>query len=702
MKAVEANLLRFLQGTNQFVIPIYQRTYSWSQRQCQQLWNDIVRAGQNPSASGHFLGSVVYIHEGTYQRSSVPQLLVIDGQQRLTTITLLLLALGRHLEDHPTEADITQQRIHNYYLLNPQETGNLRYKLLLTQSDKESLIRLIDGRELPSPYSTRVVENFRFFEQQIRNSGISPDTVFDGISHLMIVDISLDRDRDNPQLIFESLNSTGLDLSQADLIRNYVLMGLEPELQERLYTDYWYPMEQSFGHTEYSALFDRFMRDYLTVKSKSGAIPNINEVYLSFKSYVRNSQGVTIGDVVADVYRYSKCFVKLALGREEDKEINEVVGDINTLRVDVAYPFLLEVYDDYEAGRLSRQYFISILKLVESYVFRRAICGIPTNSLNKTFATISREIDKTDYLESTQRAFLRKDSYRRFPRDEEFCRELVNKDVYNFRNRNYLLGKLENHNHKERLDVSGCTIEHIMPQNRELSPAWQANLGPNWQQIQEKYLHTIGNLTLTGYNSELSDRPFTEKRDMTGGFKDSRIRLSAMLANLDHWNEKTIQARADELAQIAVKVWALPHPPEQVSHREATQAIQRIETVTLEDFLRNSPPKYGELFHLLRTRILNLDSSVKELIHPEHVSYLSPDTFVDVSLQKSRVRLVLNITPHELYDPRTLGEDVTGRGYWGGGNTLVGLDSPDDLDYVMDLVEQAYLVQAEVGVDAIL
>lgn len=225
--------------------------------------------------------------------------------------------------------------------------------------------------------------------------------------------MSLNREHDNPQLIFESLNSTGLDLSQADLIRNFVLMGLEPKEQEDIYNHYWYPMEQSFAHGEQGTYFDRFMRDYLTVRT--GRIPNIGDVYSEFKTYVRGNSARTIQDVIADVFDYSKRYVRIAFSKAEDKEVNAILEDINTLKVDVAYPFLLELYDDYDQGRLTRAEFIEALKLVESYVFRRAICGIPTNSLNKTFANLGREIDKDRYLESLKAAFLLKDSYRRFP-----------------------------------------------------------------------------------------------------------------------------------------------------------------------------------------------------------------------------------------------------------------------------------------------
>lgn len=491
MKATETNFLKFLQGTKQFLIPIYQRTYSWTKPQCEQLWNDIRRVAENDKLPAHFVGSIVYIESGIYQVTAVPQLLVIDGQQRLTTLSLLLSALGKVIEEKQPDVEMSRKKINYYYLLNNEERGELRYKLLLTQSDRETLKRLVDNTELPENASPRIVDNYRYFEDQIRKFGFDLDTLYRGIAKLVIVDISLDRNHDNPQLIFESLNSTGLDLSQADLIRNYVLMGLENDEQAKLYTTYWYPMEQGFGHTEYTALFDRFMRDYLTVKSKSGAIPKINEVYTSFKAYMPTTN-TGIEEVVADVYKYSKYYTNLALGRENDPEIRETIADINQLKVDVAYPLLLELYNDYAKGVLTHPDFVSILRLVESYVFHRAICGIPTNSLNNTFAEFSRGIDKLDYVDTTKAAFLRRDSYRRFPTDEEFCAALLVKDVYNFRGRNYLLRKLENHNRKEKMSVENYTIEHIMPQNEELSEAWRQDLGPDWQKVHAEYLHTLG------------------------------------------------------------------------------------------------------------------------------------------------------------------------------------------------------------------
>lgn len=697
MKATETKFLDFLKGPKQFIIPIYQRTYSWTLKQCEQLWKDIIRAGTDETVSGHFVGSIVYIQKGLYHSSSVPQLLVIDGQQRLTTLSLLLVAMGQAISQRGDESDISQKKLYNYFLLNSEEDGDLHYKLLLTQSDKPTLIHLLEGRVLPEPQSKRLVENQRFFEEKISKSSIDLKTLYQGIAKLIIVDISLDHEHDNPQLIFESLNSTGLELSQADLIRNYILMGLEPKAQERLYSNYWYPMEQSFGHADYAAQFDRFMRDYLTVKT--GRIPNIREVYEAFKAYALNNRTGSIDEIVADIQRYSKYFVNMALEREPDKELRQAFTDINTLKMDVAYPFFLEVYDDYAQQRLAKDDLLAILRLSESYVFRRAICGILTNSLNKTFATLSKELDKDRYLESYKAALQLKDSYRRFPDDDEFKREFVVKDVYNFRSRNYLLRRLENFDRKECVVVEGFTIEHILPQNQNLSAAWRSDLGENWKETQKRYLHTIGNLTLTGYNEILSDHSFVEKRDMKGGFADSPIRLNKGLGKLERWTETEIQSRAERLADQAMQVWhAAQLPPEVLSQYQRKEKAAGTSQYTLTDH----PYLTGEildLFEQLRRRILNLDSSVTEQILKLYIAYKTTTNFVDVVPQKSRLRLSLNLSFDEINDPQGWCKDVSDKGRWGNGDVEVGLSQPDQLDYVISLIRQSFEKHIENGQD---
>jgi uncharacterized protein with ParB-like and HNH nuclease domain/predicted transport protein len=686
VKADVTSLLQFLNGKKQFIIPIYQRPYSWTRTQCEQLWNDIVRVATDNEVDSHFIGSIVHIQHGLLLMGGIAQSMVIDGQQRMTTIMLLLLALAQSSDD---EAGVSRDEIYESYLVNKHGKADLRYKLLLTQSDRDLLIQLTDTPDLMQavPQSHRLLENYLFFSECIQKSGIDPYTLYMGIHKLIIVEIALGRE-DNPQLIFESLNSTGMDLSQADLIRNYVLMRLHPNEQEHLYKNYWYPMEQLFHGGIDVQLFDRFMRDYLTIKQ--GTIPNIKEVYINFKAYHHSKPGLTIQELVKDIYRYARYFAHLALDYEPDVSIKRAMRRINTLKVDVAYPFLLEVYDDYVHKLLSRDDLLEILKLVEAYVFRRSICGIPTNALNKVFASLAREIDKEHYLPSLKAAFLAKTAGARFPRDDEFRAAFVVKDVYNYPRRNYLLSRLENFDHKEYAYVEDYTIEHIMPQNKQLLPEWQQELGPNWKEIQERYLHTIGNLTLTGYNSALSDRPFLEKRDyLKGGFAHSPLYLNESLAHLQHWNEETIKQRAAMLAERACHIWPVPEvAPEQLDFYPTK------ETVGSKGYSLSSYPQLQgdmlSLFEQLRKRILNLDASVHEEYRKLYIAYKTTSNFVDVEPQKKRLRLILNMPFDSVLDPLGLCRDISNVGHYGNGDVEVSLTTLHQLDDVMELVRQAY------------
>ena len=558
MKATEVPVTKFLQKTQQFLIPIYQRTYSWTEKQCEQLWEDIVSAATRDRPS-HFLGSVVYVEEGLFQVSDVSQLLVIDGQQRLTTITLLFAAFARAI-DEKGSSETTAKKISNYFLFNSEERGEKRYKLLLTQSDRETLCAIIEDRPMPKKHSKNIVNNFEYFQKNIAKSKIDLDTIYRGISKMIVVDISLDPNNDKPQLIFESLNSTGLALSQTDLIRNYILMGLERNVQERIYTDFWHPMEVSFGDSQE---FDDFIRDYLTIQT--GQISNIRDVYSSFKEYTQGDKIKSIESLVSDLHYFAGFYTRLIFESEPDRRLNQAIHNINALKSDVAYPLLLEAYVDHDRDIISDDEILEIFEMVESYVFRRAICDIPTMSLNKTFAGLADQIEKSQYVESLRAQFCMMGSYRRFPTDGEFADSLVLKDVYNTtRIKKHLLDRLENHNRKERVNIGEYTIEHIMPQNKDLPQKWKDSLGADWKGIHEKYLHTIGNLTLTGYNPELGDKPFLEKRDMEGGFAHSPIRLNSDLAELEKWGKTEILERGRTLAQKSVKVWRYPHTPQEI------------------------------------------------------------------------------------------------------------------------------------------
>lgn len=699
MKATEAKLLDFLKKSPQFVIPIYQRTYSWTERECRQLWDDILRTGRNEAIAAHFVGSIVYIEKSLYQVSSQSPLLVIDGQQRLTTVMLILEALARRLGDTEPVDGFSAKKLRSYYLLNPLEEGERGFKLLLTQTDKMSLLALVQQKNQPREASLRITENFAFFDELIGRLGEDLASLCKGLAKLMIVDIALSRDQDSPQLIFESMNSTGRELSQADLIRNFILMGLEPSLQTRLYNDHWRPMEVAFGQEAYGSHFDGFMRHYLTLRT--GEIPNVKAVYEAFKAHAR-SPAVAVAGVealVSEIHEYAGHYCAMALDQESDKDLALAFGDLRELKVHVAFPFLLELYHDYARGQLDKDDFVQSVRLVEAYVFRRAICAIPTNSLNKTFATFGRALKKDRYLESIQAHLLTLPSYRRFPNDEEFKRELATRDLYNFPRRSYWLRRLENHGRKERVPVGEYTIEHILPQNENLSTKWREALGPDWQRVQERWLHTLGNLTLTGYNAEYSDRPFAEKRDMKGGFKESPLKLNEGLGALHVWDEAAIRARGERLAAQAATVWVMPALPAGVLEAYRPKA-ERAAGYTLADHVQladSSPMR--PLFEAFRKEVLALDPCVNEEFLKLYVAYKAETNFVDVVPQKSRLRLSINLRFHELHDPDGIAKDVTNLGRWGNGDVEVAMSKPEELRYVLGLVRQAFEKQMGNGED---
>ena len=703
MKATEAKFLEFLKKSPQFVIPIYQRTYSWTERECRQLWDDIIRTGSNDAVSAHFVGSIVYIEKGLYQVTSQSPLLVIDGQQRLTTVTLLIAALAQALdkldEKHREPVDgFSPRKLRNYYLLNPEEEGERRYKLILSQTDRASLTAIAGNGKQPKERSLRITDNFALFESWVAACKGDLMAVCKGLAKLVVVDISLNRDQDNPQLIFESMNSTGRELTQADLIRNFILMGLEPGLQSKLYEQYWRPMDVYFGQEAYGTHFDSFMRHYLTVKT--GDIPNVREVYEAFKAYARLPEVAKAGveALVADIRTYARYFCAMALGEERNAELKLAFQDLRELKVDVAFPLLLELYHDYATDVLPLAYFVTAVRLVESYVFRRAICAIPTNSMNKTFATFTKALKTDRYLESIQAHLLGLPSYRRFPSDDEFRRDLQTRDLYNFPRRSYWLRRLENHGRKERVVVDEYTIEHIMPQNENLSVAWKSALGSEWKRVQETWLHTLGNLTLTGYNSEYSDRPFAEKRDMKGGFKESPLKLNAGLGQLAEWNEEAIKARAERMAGVALKVWRAPVLAADVLAAYKPKAPTADYTISDHPHLLNSPMR--EVFEAFRRQVLALDPNVSEEFLKLYVAFKAETNFVDVVPQAKRLRLSLNLAFHEISDPKRICKDVSGLGRWGNGDVEVGLASMEELPYVMGLVRQALEKQMGNGGDA--
>ncbi len=511
MVAKAMKLLDFIGKSQekQFVIPVYQRVYSWEKEQCKQLWDDIIKIGGDDKMDGHFIGSIVFVHDGIYSTGH-NELLIIDGQQRLTTITLLLTALRDHLNDEDEFLKkFSRQNIQNHYLINSDKDGDKKFRLILSESDKDTLLSLIDkDKRKPSEPSSKIVENFKLFEEWVSNTD-KLETIFKGLEKLMIVEIALEKGKDDPQLIFESMNSKGMELTQTDLIRNYIVMETEAEKQEGFYNKYWRAIEEDFKQNEKQdkKLFDRFVRHYLTIKTRE--IPNINKVYVAFKHY-QQERGIETEALLQDLQKYCGYFCQIVFKKEADKDLNKALGFLVDLEMDVIYPLLLELYSDYSDGVLSKQDFIPIIALIESYICRRAVCGLGTNSLNKIFPFVTKKINKVQYLESIKAYFGYLTEKQRFPNNDEFKKLFITIDFYSFKKRNIFFERLEKFDTNEPVNTKGLTVEHIMPQ--KLTEEWERDLGENFQEIHDKYLHTIGNLTLTGYNSEYSNKSFQEKK----------------------------------------------------------------------------------------------------------------------------------------------------------------------------------------------
>ncbi|GAA6867688.1 DUF262 and DUF1524 domain-containing protein [Helicobacter pylori] len=697
MKADATTLLKFIEDNqkNQLVIPIYQRLYSWEKEQCKQLWADIIKIGGDDKMDGHFIGSILYVLDGITHSDNA--LLIIDGQQRLTTITLLLTALRNHLSD-----EVKRKEIEDHYLINSDKDGDKKFRLILSESDKDTLLSLIDkDRRKPSEPSSKIVENFKLFEEWVSNTD-KLETIFKGLEKLMIVEIALKKGKDDPQLIFESMNSKGIELTQTDLIRNYIVMETEVEKQEGFYNKYWRAMEEDFKQNEKQnekqdkkqdkKLFDRFVRHYLTIKT--GKIPNINKVYVTLKDY-RQKEGIGIEDLLKDLQKYCGYFCQIVFKKEADKDLNKALGFLVDLERDVVYPLLLELYSDYSDGRLSKQDFIPTIALIESYLVRRAVCGLGANSLNKVFPSFTKHIQKDEYFKSLKAYFGYLTEKQRFPNNDEFKNLFIKIDFYNFKKKKYFFERLENFDRKEWIPTHEYTIEHIMPQtltedteDTEDTEEWKRDLGENFQEIHNKYLHTIGNLTLTGYNSEYSNKSFQEKRGMEKGFKDSPLRLNQSLRDLESFGEKEIEKRANDLADLALKIWTYPKLDAETLEKYKPKKDKKEKKVYDLSFYKFRS-RSRELFDILSKEIKALDERITESFMKVYIAYKFKTNFVDIVVQTKDLKLYLNMKFNELQDEKNLASDATNKYHNGNGDIEVKLETKENIPYCLGLIRQA-------------
>ena len=559
MKANETKVEAFLSANKtQFVIPVYQRNYDWSTSQCKQLVDDILEVGINKNRNAHFIGSIVYVHDDVYTATRIKELIVIDGQQRLTTLILIYLVIYRLAKELNKECLVNE--ISETYLINKFASESENLKLRPTENNVKALKYLLRSDENEFQVFSKIIDNFNYFKGRITKENYQ--YVLDGLSRLMFVEISLDREKDDPQRIFESLNSTGLDLSQADLIRNYILMGLNRKHQNKIYHDYWEVIEKlAKDETSNVSKVSDFIRDYLTLENKK--IPNKGKVYLEFKTKYPTTTIVDLEANLAEIKSLVKHYNKLINPKNEtDKDIRLHLEYIHRLEINVAFPFLMKVYDDYENSTINKQTFIKVLDLIQSFTWRRFILGLQTNSLNKIFMNLYEKVEPSKYLFSIQKSLVQRSGSQKFPKDTEVVDALKIKDVYNIKSKNriYLLERLENFENIEQVLIDGnpnITIEHIFPQNPD--PKWKMELKDEYAFIKENYLNTIGNLTLSGNNGKLGNKTFLEKRDLEGaGYKDSRLWLNKYLSNLDKWDKTEIEKRFDLIAERFLKIWSYP------------------------------------------------------------------------------------------------------------------------------------------------
>lgn len=561
MKANETKVDDFLSSNKtQFVIPVYQRNYDWTTGQCKQLLDDILEVGTSKKMSAHFIGSIVYVHDDVYTASRIKELTIIDGQQRLTTLTLIYLVLHNLAKDLKDEGLVSE--ISETYLINKFAPEEEKLKLRPTDNNDRALKYLLrsDDNEEYSDFS-KLIDNFNYFRGRITEENYQ--TVLKGLSKLMFVEVSLDREKDDPQRIFESLNSTGLELSQADLIRNYILMGLNRRDQNKIYQNYWEIIEKLAKDEALNvSRVSDFIRDYLTLENKN--IPNKGKVYLEFKTKYPTTTLEELEDKLSGIKALVKHYNKLINPKnEDDKDIRLQLEYINRLEINVAYPFLMKVYDDFSKSKIDKPTFLKVLNLVQSFTWRRFILALPTNALNKIFMSLYDKVEESNYLLSIQKSLLQRTGVQRFPKNSEFIDALKVKDVYNIKskNRTYLLERLENFENREPVIIDGnqdITIEHIFPQNPD--PKWKVTLGNDeFNFIKENYLNTIGNLTLSGNNGKLGNKPFIDKRDLKdAGYKDSRLWLNKYISMLDKWDKEEIDRRFDQISERALKIWEIP------------------------------------------------------------------------------------------------------------------------------------------------
>lgn len=572
MKAIDTELTKFLGAEAQYYVPIYQRKYSWKKENCLKLIDDIIKVANDAGRPCHFIGSVIYLaKQDAMHASAVKEYLVIDGQQRMTTVSIVLLALGDYTrmkitdDANYTKATTNLEKLSRRYLINEDETGDLYYKVRLNEEDFYAWKKLLDNRTKPADIKrSKIFENYSTIFKALCDSEVDPQLIYDGIKKLRLVDICL-LPEDNAQLVFETVNSTGLPLSTADKIRNFLLMTVEPAKQTNLYTDYWHPMEKALGmESGESSRFESFFNYYMTSVLQRQLVGDYYDVFKNF--YYENRHAGT-EEIVKQIYQYSKYYEEWNSSSDNGNRIQKALHRVRKTGQLKITPAILKLLSDRNEGILSDDDAFEILTIMESYWMRRAICALPTNTAGPVCISMLKSLYNQDQLKSFKANIFSLTWAQRMPSDKEIKDTLKTLKLYSLSSSRtkIILDKLENNHRKEYVPTSEYTIEHIMPQT--LSDDWKKDLGADAERIHDTYVHTLGNLTLTGYNSEYQNKRFVDKlacKDKDGnaiGYKHTPIKVSSYLTTVSQWGEREILDRAGLLADELISIWKYPDKP---------------------------------------------------------------------------------------------------------------------------------------------
>lgn len=688
MEVRNQKLAQLLGATGQFFIPVFQRDYSWkAKRHCAQLWDDVVRAGSK--AREHFLGAIV-CSPAEDLATGFPRWQVIDGQQRLTTLTLLFTAMRDYLlETERKEVNgITAARIEDEYLTNRHERKHHRYRLLLRRHDRDALCRLVDNKKpFPEGVSAAIEAAYSHFRQELRTANFAE--VWRGIQSLRIVEVTL-RGDDDAQAIFESLNATGLALNKSDLIRNCILMGLQEEEQTAMYNEYWIVIEKLFRN-ENDRVFDNFARDYLDLKRRKEAQTRRESIYPEFQSFWDNREE-GLDSALKDMVRHARYYAAVLIGPGETPAREERYRGIRQLRAAPAITAMrllacLENSADFDEPDFGERDFLEALDLIESYLVRRSVCGESTRGYDTVFAVLTSKIGNRRPLLDLKTAFRLLPPGQGFPSNDAFLHALRDRKVYGLRVCKLILDRLENHNTKEPSYTGGYTIEHILPQNPKLISQWTDMLGPDWQEVQETWVHRLGNLTLTGYNKEYSDRSFSEKKTMAGGFRQSAVRLNSFVADQARWTATEIEERTNLLAERALSIW----PPLEVDQSvvdlaKVRERLQRAEAAGRTVAKIAMTPPIRRLFGELQQGIVKLGGDVTVIPEPKSVSYHRTRYFSEIVPQKNRLQLLLALEFDQIEDPPKRAKELRSR--------VIGSQHTEDSGTLCSITDRTSMVEA--------